>query len=93
MNLLLTIPVRQYGNKTPLFVLLDGSGDTSHIYAFEVARDIDKNILVYVLPWLSSEDKQPSSVEEMATAIIPHIERVQPNGPCVIAGLWWYSSQ
>lgn len=78
------IPVRQYGNETSLFLLPDGGGDIPH--AFELARDIDKNIPVYVLPWPSPEDEQPTSIERMAKAIIPLIESVQPNGPCVLAG-------
>lgn len=70
-----------------MFVLPDGDGDTS--YAFELARDIDKNIPVYVLPWPSPENKQPSSLEDMAKAIIPLIEKVKPTGPYGVIG---YSS-
>lgn len=42
------IPARQYGDETPLFLLPDVTGDIS--YAFGLAHNIVKNILVYVLP-------------------------------------------
>ncbi|XP_055301538.1 plipastatin synthase subunit E-like [Sitodiplosis mosellana] len=78
------IPVRQYGNETPLFLLPEGEGGIS--YAFELAHDIDKNIPVYVLPWSSPEIKQPSSIEEMANAMISLMKKIQTNGPYAIAG-------
>ncbi|XP_055309885.1 uncharacterized protein LOC129573419 [Sitodiplosis mosellana] len=78
------IPVRQYGNGAPLFLLPDGWGDIS--YAFELSHDIDKNIPVYVLPWPSPEDKQPSSIEEMAITMIRLMKKIQTNGPYAIAG-------
>ncbi|XP_031636018.1 uncharacterized protein LOC116348934 [Contarinia nasturtii] len=81
------VPARQYGDQTPLFLLPDGRGDTS--YAFELAHEIDKSIPIYVLLWSSPENEQPTSIEEMATRMIPKIKEVQPNGPCAIAG---YSS-
>lgn len=34
----------------------------------------------------SPESKKPSSIEEMAAAMIAHIEQVRPNGPSAIAG-------
>ncbi|XP_031632773.1 uncharacterized protein LOC116346715 [Contarinia nasturtii] len=78
------IPVRHSGDKTPLFLLPDGYGDIS--YTFELAREIEKSIPVYVLPWLSPEEEQPSSIEEMANAMIPLIKKARPNGPCGLAG-------
>ncbi|XP_055301721.1 dimodular nonribosomal peptide synthase-like [Sitodiplosis mosellana] len=78
------IPVRQYGNEAILFVLPDCRGDIS--YAFELAHDIDKNIPVYVLPWSSPESEQPSSIEEMASTTIEHMQKIQANGPYSIAG-------
>lgn len=62
----------------------DGGGDISH--AFELARDIDKTIPVYVLPWPSPEHEQPSSIEEMATTMIAHIKAIRISGPCALAG-------
>lgn len=85
------IPVRQYGEASPLFLLHDGMGNIS--FGFELAHDIDKNITVYVLPWPSPESEQPSSIEEMASSMIVHIKKTRPNGlaspKCAIAG---YSS-
>lgn len=78
------IPARQSGHETPLFLLPDGGGDISH--AFELAHDIDKTIPVYVLQWSPPESKQPSSIEEMANAMIPRIKKVQPSGPYALAG-------
>lgn len=78
------IPVRQYGNETPLFMLPDGVGDIS--YAFELARDLDKNIPVYVLPWLSPDDEQPSSIEAMTADMITQMRKIQTNGPYRIIG-------
>lgn len=81
------IPIRQRANRTPLFCLPDGKGDIS--YAFELAREIDNSIPIYVLPWASPEKQQPPSIEKMASAMIEHIKKVQPDGPCALAG---YSS-
>ncbi|XP_055302590.1 uncharacterized protein LOC129568563 [Sitodiplosis mosellana] len=78
------IPARQFGNETPLFLLPDGDGGIS--YAFELAHDIDKNIPIYVLPWSSPENIQPSSIEEMADAMISLLKKIQPNGPYAMAG-------
>ncbi|XP_055302605.1 uncharacterized protein LOC129568576 [Sitodiplosis mosellana] len=78
------IPARQYGSEKPLFLLPDGYGDIS--YAFELAHDIDRNNPIYVLPWSSPENEQPSCIEEMAKAMIYLIRTIQANGPYTIAG-------
>ncbi|XP_055305078.1 uncharacterized protein LOC129569885, partial [Sitodiplosis mosellana] len=78
------IPVRQYGNETPLFLLPEGQGGIS--YAFELAHNIDKTISVFVLPWPSPENKQPSSIEEMACVMISLMKKIQANSPYAIAG-------
>ncbi|XP_031631245.1 uncharacterized protein LOC116345737 [Contarinia nasturtii] len=78
------IPVRRFGCRPPIFLLPDGTGDTS--YAFELAPEIDKSFPVFVLPWPSPEKEQPSCVQEMASTMIPLIKKIQPNGPCAIAG-------
>lgn len=74
------IRARQYGNETPLFLLPDGFGDIS--YAFELAYDHP----VYVLLRPSPENGHPSSIEEIAEAMIHHIKKVRSNGPYAIAG-------
>lgn len=78
------IPIRHSGNETPLFLVPDGWGGVS--YAFDLARDIDKNIPVYVLPWASPENEQPHSIEEMADKMITLMKKVHPNGPYATAG-------
>lgn len=78
------IPIRQNGNEAPLFLVPEGLGGTS--YGFILVHDIDKNIPVYMLPWPSPEDKQPSSMEEMAHATIALMKRAQANGPYSIVG-------
>ena len=62
------LPIRQYGTEILLFLLPDDTGDIS--YAFELAWDIGKNIPVYVAPWLSPGNQNPSSIEEFAHTMI-----------------------
>ncbi|XP_031633911.1 uncharacterized protein LOC116347466 [Contarinia nasturtii] len=81
------IPARRYGDQAPIFLLPSGDGNIS--YGFEFAHEIDKKVPVYVLPWSPPEKEQPSSIEEMANTMISLIKKVQPNGPCAVAG---YSS-
>ncbi|XP_031624485.1 uncharacterized protein LOC116341514 [Contarinia nasturtii] len=81
------IPARRYGDRPPIFLVPSGDGDIS--YAFELTHEIDKGVPIYVLPWSSPEKEQPSSLEKMANTMIALIKKVQPNGPCAVAG---YSS-
>jgi thioesterase domain-containing protein len=81
------IPVQTTGAKPPLFLVPPAGG--SVLRFVELARQLGHDQPVYGLEQSDFDDRQPplACVEEMASAYLNEIRRVQPNGPYLLAGV------
>ncbi|MFJ1311917.1 alpha/beta fold hydrolase, partial [Agrobacterium sp. P15N1-A] len=78
------IVVHSGDGSLPLFFVPTGFGD--HSYVFELARNLDGRLPIYVLPWPPGLDTLPRTIEAMAKQMAAMMRQVQPNGPYRLAG-------
>ena len=78
------VPLRPDGEKRPLFLVHDVSGEVT--YGLPLSRHIDDTIPVYGLPGSSLAETPPRTVHAQAQRLVRMIRAVQPAGPYHIAG-------
>jgi amino acid adenylation domain-containing protein len=80
----IAIQINAGSTDRPLFLSHCGNGEL--LYASALAPHIDRNIPLYGLPAMPTDQTQPESIEEMATRMVRMIRSVQPAGPYRVAG-------
>lgn len=80
------IPVKESGNKTPIFLIHPIGG--SIFWYKSLGVYLDENIPLYGLqdPGLESDKLFFKSIEQMAATYIKAIQTIQPQGPYIIGG-------
>jgi len=78
------ICIRKSGSKRPLFLVHEGAGDLTYLFA--LAPHIDSDIPVYGLPAKPASETPLRTIEGMAARMVRMIREVRPVGPYCLAG-------
>jgi amino acid adenylation domain-containing protein len=78
------ILIRGGGERSPLFLVHDGSGVL--LYAHALAAHLDAQVPIYGLPAVTATESQLLTVHGMAARLVRMMRAVQPVGPYLIAG-------
>jgi thioesterase domain-containing protein len=80
------VPLQPHGTATPVFAVAGHNGDVFCFRALAQHLGNDQPFFGLQPPGLDGAHEPLARVEDLAACFAAQIRRVQPNGPCVIAG-------